>query len=104
MDYTVLEKNILFSGIPAEELRDDLEAVPHHIQFSYAFVLCAFGHDVFTGEGYQLQGDPQATLEHHWNTIFVLYAFGYSGLCVYGTFDPTFADGLASCWGIVLPR
>ena len=32
MDYTVLEKNILFSGIPAEELRDDLEAVPHHIQ------------------------------------------------------------------------
>ena len=32
MDYSVLEKSILFSGIPAKELRDDLEAVPHHIQ------------------------------------------------------------------------
>ena len=32
MDYSVLEKSTLFSGIPAKELRDDLEAVPHHIQ------------------------------------------------------------------------
>ncbi len=32
MDYTVLEKSTLFSGVPAKELRDDLEAVPHHIQ------------------------------------------------------------------------
>lgn len=32
MDYSVLEKSSLFIGIPAKELRDDLEAVPHHIQ------------------------------------------------------------------------
>ena len=32
MDYSVLEKSALFSGVPAKELRDDLEAVPHHIQ------------------------------------------------------------------------
>lgn len=32
MDYSVLEKCSLFAGIPARELRDDLEAVPHHIQ------------------------------------------------------------------------
>ena len=32
MDYSVLEKSTLFSGVPAKELRDDLEAVPHHIQ------------------------------------------------------------------------
>lgn len=32
MDYSVLEKSTLFSGIPAKELRDDLETVPHHIQ------------------------------------------------------------------------
>ena len=32
MDYSVLEKSPLFAGIPAKELRDDLEAVPHHIQ------------------------------------------------------------------------
>ena len=33
MDYSVLEKSPLFSGVPAKELRDDLETVPHHIQF-----------------------------------------------------------------------
>ena len=32
MDYPVLEKSTLFSGVPAKELRDDLEAAPHHIQ------------------------------------------------------------------------
>ncbi|MBQ8159701.1 MAG: Crp/Fnr family transcriptional regulator [Clostridia bacterium] len=32
MDYSVLEKSSLFSGIPAGELRDDLEAVPHRVQ------------------------------------------------------------------------
>ena len=32
MDYAVFEKSALFSGIPTKELRDDLEAVPHHIQ------------------------------------------------------------------------
>lgn len=32
MDYSVLEKSSLFKSIPAEELREDLEAVPHHIQ------------------------------------------------------------------------
>lgn len=32
MDYSVLEKSTLFSGVPAKEIRDDLEAVPHHIQ------------------------------------------------------------------------
>ena len=32
MDYSVLEKSTLFSGVPAKELRDDLKAVPHHIQ------------------------------------------------------------------------
>ena len=32
MDYFVLEKSTLFSGVPAKELRDHLEAVPHHIQ------------------------------------------------------------------------
>ena len=31
MDYSVLEKSALFSGVPAKELRDVLEAVPHHI-------------------------------------------------------------------------
>ncbi len=33
MDYSVLEKSTLFSGIPANELSDDLEAVPYHIQY-----------------------------------------------------------------------
>ncbi len=32
MDYSVLEKSTLFSSVPTKELRDDLEAVPHHIQ------------------------------------------------------------------------
>ena len=32
MNYAVLEKSVLFSGIPAKELRETLEAVPHHIQ------------------------------------------------------------------------
>ena len=32
MDYTVLEKRALFSGIPTEDLFDDLNSVPHHIQ------------------------------------------------------------------------
>ena len=32
MDYSVLEKSSLFSGVPAKELRVVLEAVPHHIQ------------------------------------------------------------------------
>ncbi len=32
MDYSVLEKSTMFSGIPVKELRDDLEAVPHHVQ------------------------------------------------------------------------
>ena len=32
MDYTVLEKNALFSGIPTKELCNDLNTVPHHIQ------------------------------------------------------------------------
>ena len=32
MDYTVLENSALFSGIPAKELCNDLNTVPHHIQ------------------------------------------------------------------------
>ena len=32
MDYSVLETSSLFKVIPAKELRDDLEATPHHIQ------------------------------------------------------------------------
>ena len=32
MDYTVLEKSPLFTGIPAAELRELLEITPHHIQ------------------------------------------------------------------------
>ena len=32
MDYTVLEKSALFSGIPTKELCNDLNTVPHHIQ------------------------------------------------------------------------
>ena len=32
MNYSVLETSSLFKGIPAKELRDDLEATPHHIQ------------------------------------------------------------------------
>ena len=32
MDYSVIEKSTLFKGIPAKELRDTLETVPHHIQ------------------------------------------------------------------------
>ena len=31
MNYSVLEKSSLFSGVPAKELRDVLETVPHHI-------------------------------------------------------------------------
>ena len=32
MDYSVLEKSALFSGVPAAELRAALEETPHHIQ------------------------------------------------------------------------
>ena len=32
MDYSVLEASTLFRGIPARELREDLERTPHHIQ------------------------------------------------------------------------
>lgn len=32
MDYSVLEKSVLFSGVPTKELRDVLGTVPHHIQ------------------------------------------------------------------------
>ena len=31
MNYSVLENSALFSGVPAKELRDVLETVPHHI-------------------------------------------------------------------------
>ena len=41
MDYSVLEKSTLFSGVPAKELRDDPEAVSHHIQ------CCDKGETVF---------------------------------------------------------
>ena len=32
MDYSVLERSTLFSGVPAQELRNVLENTPHHIQ------------------------------------------------------------------------
>ena len=32
MDYSVLEKSCIFKNIPEKELRENLEAVPHHIQ------------------------------------------------------------------------
>ena len=32
MDYSVLESSVLFQRIPAKDLRDDLEKIPHHIQ------------------------------------------------------------------------
>ena len=32
MDYSVLESSALFQRIPAKDLRDDLEKIPHHIQ------------------------------------------------------------------------
>ena len=32
MDYSVLKASTLFRGIPARELREDLERTPHHIQ------------------------------------------------------------------------
>lgn len=32
MDYSVLERSALFKGVSAKELRDVLEATPHHIQ------------------------------------------------------------------------
>ncbi len=32
MDYSVLEKSSLFSGVPASELREVLAEIPHHIQ------------------------------------------------------------------------
>lgn len=32
MDYSVLEKSTLFSGLPAKTIREVLEAVQHHIQ------------------------------------------------------------------------
>ena len=32
MDYSVLEKSTLFSGIPAGELKEALEGTPHHMQ------------------------------------------------------------------------
>ena len=32
MEYSVLEKNVLFTGVPAKELREILKAVPHRIQ------------------------------------------------------------------------
>ena len=31
VDYSVLEKNTLFSGLSAKTIREVLEAVPHHI-------------------------------------------------------------------------
>ena len=33
MDYSALKKSTLFLGIPADQLCDDLEDVPHHIQY-----------------------------------------------------------------------
>ena len=33
MDYSALKKSTLFLGIPADQLCDDLEGVPHHIQY-----------------------------------------------------------------------
>ena len=32
MNYSVLEKSTLFSGVPASKLREVLENTPHHIQ------------------------------------------------------------------------
>ena len=32
MDYSVLESSSLFQRIPAKDLRDDLEKIPHHMQ------------------------------------------------------------------------
>jgi len=33
MDYSVLESSSLFQGIPAKDLREDLEKIPHPIQY-----------------------------------------------------------------------
>ncbi len=41
MDYSVLEKSTLFSGVPVNALREDLEETPHHIQ------CCEKGETVF---------------------------------------------------------
>ena len=60
MDYTVLEQSALFSGIPAKELCDDLNAVPHHIQ------CCDKGETIFhlmenaSRIGIVLEGSVQA--------------------------------------------
>ena len=60
MDYTVLEQSALFSGIPAKELCDDLNAVPHHIQ------CCDKGETIFhlmenaSRIGIVLEGNVQA--------------------------------------------
>ena len=32
MEYSVLEKSVLFTGVPANELRENLTTVPHRIQ------------------------------------------------------------------------
>ena len=37
MDYTVLEKSPLFTGIPAAELRELLEITPHHIYRNHGY-------------------------------------------------------------------
>ena len=43
MDYSVLEKSSLFSGVPAIELREALEGTPHHIQCYDTESGCASG-------------------------------------------------------------
>ena len=60
MNYAVLEKSVLFSGIPAKELRETLEAVPHHIQSYDKLEIVFHQMEDATRIGILLEGSVQA--------------------------------------------
>ncbi len=60
MDYSVLETSSLFKGIPAKELRDDLETIPHHIQCYDKEETIFFLMEEASQIGLMLEGHAQA--------------------------------------------
>ena len=60
MEYSVLEKSILFTGIPADELRETLTTVPHRIQSYDKGETIFYSMEEATRIGLILDGSVQA--------------------------------------------
>ena len=60
MEYSVLEKSVLFAGVPADELRETLTTVPHRIQSYDKSETIFYSMEEATRIGLILDGSVQA--------------------------------------------